>query len=114
MLEQSSTPRSIVRGVAVLAALYLTGGLVWLLPTPGFRMSRLILFIVVIGFAWIGAFGVISDRSLVAFVGATGLFVLGFWQAVLWIFMLPTAAILFGASLLLQQTSETNTAPESR
>lgn len=91
----------LARGLAVLAALYLTAGLLWLLPSPGFGASRLVFFAAVAVAGWIGAAGALRHRPALATVGGLGLVLFGFWQAVLWIFVLPAAAVILIVAAIL-------------
>lgn len=80
--------------VAVGAALYLTVGVVWLAPSTSFSWVHLALAAVTVVVAWAGAIGVLLDRAVPPLVAALLLFLLGFWQAVLWVFMVPAAFVL--------------------
>ena len=91
----------LVRAIGVLAAVYLTAGLLWVLPSPGFGVSRLVFSAIVIAIAWVGAVGALRHRPSLVVAGAVGLLLFGFWQAVLWIFMLPAAAILLVVATIL-------------
>ena len=106
MSRASPSKLGLLGGLAVLAVVYLTAGLVWLLPAPGFGTSRLLLFAVVVAVAWIGAVGALRHRPGLTAVGGVGLLLLGFWQAVLWIFMLPAAAVLLAAAGVLSSRRE--------
>lgn len=100
MRRPRATAADLGRAAAVLAALYLTAGLLWLLPSPGYTTTRLALFAVILAFGWLGAAGAVVGRPVGAAVGTVGLFLLGFWQAVLWVFVLPAAAVLAVAAAL--------------
>jgi hypothetical protein len=86
---------------AVGAALYLTTGMLLLLPTPGNRLSRLVLVGAAVALAWVGTYGVAREWTLLVEFAALALALLGFWQAVAWVFMLPAGAVLAIAALVL-------------
>lgn len=85
---------TIARGTAIIAAFYLTGGLLWYLPSPGYTTVRLLFFLLIFACGWIGTSGVLRQQTSLLIIGVGGLVLLGFWQAVLWMFMLPTATVL--------------------
>ena len=91
--------------VALLAALYLTGGLLFLLPSSGNSVTRLAFVALVVAVSWAGVAGAVTDRPPVVVGAAAVLLVLGFWQAVLWIFMLPAALGLVVAGVLIAHTN---------
>lgn len=86
------------RWIAVAAALWLSAALTYYLPRPGYAAARLAYFLLLAAVAWAGAAGVLRGRPVVAGLAGLGLFLLGFWQAVLWIAVLPAAVALLGAS----------------
>ncbi|WP_211313357.1 hypothetical protein [Halarchaeum salinum] len=90
----------LVRGIAVLSVLGLVGVLLYYLPQPGYSQSRLVLFGLIAGAAVLGGVGIVLHRATLTAVGVVGLFLLGFWQAVLSVFILPVAALLVAAALL--------------
>ena len=87
-------------GVTALAATYLTAGMAYLLVQPGFTASRGVFFAVVVCLGWAGAGGAATGRRVLLLGGAVGLVALGFWQAVAWLFMLPTAAVFLAVALV--------------
>lgn len=91
--------------VAVVAALYLTAGLLLLLPSSGYAVTRLAFVALVVVISWGGVAGAVFDRPPVVIVAAVALLLLGFWQAVLWIFMLPAALGLVVAGVILAHTT---------
>jgi energy-converting hydrogenase Eha subunit C len=95
---QSKT--DVVRGMAVLSVLGLVGVLLYYLPQLGYSQSRFVLFGLIAGAAVLGGVGVALRRATLTAVGVFGLFLLGFWQAVLSVFILPVAALLVVAALL--------------
>jgi hypothetical protein len=97
MLPSRAKP---VVGLAALAATYLTAGMVYLLVQPGFTASRGAFVAVVVCLGWVGAGGVATGRRVLLLGGAVGLVALGFWQAVAWLFMLPTAAVFLVVALV--------------
>lgn len=98
---------TVATAIAVLAAAYLTAGVAVLLPSPGYATARLAFALLVVLVAWVGAAGAYFDRPPVVILTAVTLALLGFWQAVLWIFMLPAAVGLVVAGLLLAHLSGT-------
>lgn len=76
-------------------ALALTLALGWFLGGPGYTTTRLAFFALVAGVAWAGAAGALLGRPVAVGASAFGLFLLGFWQAVLWIVVLPAALLMF-------------------
>ena len=68
---------------------------------PGYQQTRLVFFIVLGGLAVLGAAGVIFQRERVAVSGAVGLLAVGFWQAVLWVYIFFIVVVLFTTSLIL-------------
>ncbi|WP_436909636.1 hypothetical protein [Halosimplex marinum] len=102
--------RPLVRGLTVAATAALLAVLGYYLVQPGGTWSRLALFAAIGGAAVAGAAGAVSRRPLVAAGGACGLFLLGFWQAALWMFVFPAAGLLIVAALL-GATDDGPTAP---
>jgi flagellar biosynthesis component FlhA len=86
---------------AVGAALYLTTGMLLLLPTPGNRLSRLVLVGAAVALAWVGTYGVAREWTLLVEFAALALAILGVWQAVAWVFILPVGAVLALAAVAL-------------
>lgn len=89
------------RGLAAAALLAFLGVLVFYLDQPGYTHTRLALFLALGGAATLGTAGAVLQRASIAAVGALVLALLGFWQATLWIFVLPMAGVLAAASLLI-------------
>ena len=102
-MERRYSLLDILRGASVIAVVLLTLVLLALLPAPGYRTSRLVLFAVVVLFAWIGAAGAVSGRFGLLLAGAIGQFLLGFWNFTIGLFMLPTGAVLLVTALLLRE-----------
>ena len=84
---------SIVRGLTVVVVVAFLGVLGYYLGQPGYTWTRLAGFAVLGGLAVVGAAGIIYQRGLLAGVGTAGLVLLGFWQAVLWIYILPVVVV---------------------
>jgi len=95
---QSKT--DVVREIALLSVLGLVGVLLYYLPQPGYSQSRLVLFGLIAAAAVLGGAGIVLHRATITVVGTVGLFLLGFWQAALGVFILPVAAFLVAAALL--------------
>lgn len=55
---------------------------------------------IIAGAAVLGGAGVVLRRATLTAVGVSGLFLLGFWQAALSVFILPVAALLVVAALV--------------
>ena len=97
----------VLRGASVVAVALLTIILLALLPSPGYRTSRLVLFIITICLGWIGAAGAVFYRFRLLLIGALGQFLLGFWNFTIGLVMLPTGAVLLVTALLLREHSDT-------
>ena len=85
-----------VRVLAIVLVVILTVVMVRLALRPAWpgTLVQWSFLIGVVGFGWLGGAGVVTDRFAATIVGATGLFLLGFWQATLWVVMVPTAVVL--------------------
>lgn len=92
--------RSIVRWltVAVVGSFLVVLG--WYLGQPDYTPTRMVFFTVLGGLAAAGAVGVLSQHPLVAVGSACGLLLLGFWQAVLWIYVFPVCGVLLVAAVV--------------
>lgn len=106
MAKEYST-LNVLRGTSVIAVVLLTAILIAILPAPGYRTSRLVLFLITIGLGWVGAVGAVLNRVSFLLIGAVGQFLLGFWNFTVGLFMLPTGAILLLTALLLRERSDT-------
>lgn len=102
----------IFRGASVVAVGLMTLVLLALLPAPGFRTSRLVLFALIIAIGLMGAAGAVWVRFWPTVLGSIGLFLLGFWQFTIGLIMLPTCMILLLTAILMREPSdEPNAAP---
>lgn len=99
-MSPSPSETDVVRGLAVFAVLGLVGVLLYYLPQPGYSESRLVLFGLIAAAAVLGGVGVVRHSARLTAVGAVGLVLLGFWQAVLGVVILPVAGLLVVAVLL--------------
>jgi hypothetical protein len=99
---------TLASGLAVFTALVLTTALLGYLLRDGFLPTRVLLFVAVAGLAWASVLGVVRDRPAIGTAGAVGVVLLGFWQAVLWIWLLPTAGLLLGAVVLSTRRRDTH------
>lgn len=90
---------------ATLAVGVLLAALGWFLQEPGYTTSRLVFFAILGGAGLVSLYGIVADRGTVAGVGIVGLFLLGFWQAVLWMVVYPVIAVLIVATLVGRATS---------
>ena len=104
-----STKAAVVRWLTVLGVVAFLGVLGWYLGQPGYTQTRLVFFAVLGGLAVAGAAGVVYQRMLVTLGGAAGLLLLGFWQAVLWIFIFPVVGMLVVAALVVAPQERTDT-----
>ena len=109
-MEKQYSKLDVFRGASVVAVALLTLILLALLPGPGFRQSRLILFALIILAGWIGAAGAVWNRFSLLAVGAAGLFLLGFWQFTIGLIILPTAAILVITAILVSEPPDSTPA----
>lgn len=82
------------QAVAVGATLAFLGVLACLLSKPGYSTTRLGFFAILGGFAVIGVVGVVRNSTPAVAVASLGLLLLGIWQAVLGIFVLPMVGVL--------------------
>jgi len=105
-----SLRESLGRGLTVVVVLAFLGVLGYYLAAPGYTWTRLAFFAVLGGLAVAGAVGVLSRRGPVTAVGAGGLLLLGFWQAVLWMYVLPVVAVLLVAFLTAPERGESRRA----
>lgn len=94
------------RGGSVLVVGLLTLVLLALLPAPGYRTSRLVLFALIIAIGWVGAAGAVLERFWLTLGAAIGLFLLGFWQFTIGVVMLPTSLALLLTAILIRGPSE--------
>ncbi|WP_336034902.1 hypothetical protein [Halobacterium yunchengense] len=92
---------AVARGLTVVAVAALLGVLGRYLGRPGYTPARLTLFAALGASAVAGAGGVVAGRSFVAAGAACALLLLGFWQAVLWVYVLPVAALFLVAAVAL-------------
>ncbi|GAA0287158.1 hypothetical protein [Halobacterium noricense] len=99
-----------VRGLTVLVVAAFLGVLGWYLGQPGYTSARLTLFVALGASAIAGAAGVVSGRAFVAVGGACALFLLGFWQAALWLYVFPVAGFLVVAAVVVAADGGTNAA----
>jgi hypothetical protein len=106
MAKEYST-LDILRGASIVSVALLTIILLAILPAPGYRTSRLILFTITIVLGWIGAAGAVFNRFRLLLLGAVGQFLLGFWNFTIGLVMLPTGAVLLVTALLLRKHSDT-------
>lgn len=104
-MERRYSALDVFRGASVASVGLLTLVLLALLPAPGYRTSRLLLFGLVALVAWVGAAGAVWKRVWPLVGGAAGLFLLGFWQFTLGVVMLPAAAVLLTTALLVSGPS---------
>lgn len=96
------TRLELLRGASVGAVGVMTLVLLALLPAPGFRTSRLVLFGVIIALGWIGGAGALWVRFWPTTLGAAGLFLLGFWQFTIGLVMLPTSFVLLLTAIVMR------------
>lgn len=104
------TRASIVPGITVAVTIAFLCVLGYFLFQPGYRWTRLAFFAVLGGLAVLSTAGVVYGRTRVAAGSAFVLFLLGFWQAVLWLFIWPVAIVLFIGSFV-SPTRERSNSP---
>lgn len=90
----------LARLTAIAAVVALVVGLVRIVALQGYTDTRLLLFGLLIVTACIGGVGVYRRRVAMTVAGAIGLFLLGFWQAVLFVFVLPVSGLLVLVAVL--------------
>ncbi|SDR19990.1 hypothetical protein [Natronobacterium texcoconense] len=95
-----SSRTTAARGIVVLTVVGLVGVLLYYLPQPGYGPFRLVLFGLIAGAAVLGGIGVVRRRPAFTIGGIVGLFLLGFWQAVLSVFIFPAIGLFLLALLL--------------
>lgn len=99
-MKSQNGHRVVARSVAVVTVLAFLGVLLWMLSQPGYSQSRLVLFVLIGGAAVIGAVGVVLRWFAVTVVGVGSLFMFGFWQAVLSVFIYPVIGLFLLAAFL--------------
>lgn len=87
--------------MTLAALLVFLAVLAFYLDQPGYTERRLLFFLALGLVATIGTAGAYTGRALVAAAGAVVLALLGFPQAVLWVFVLPMAGVLGATALLI-------------
>ncbi len=88
-----------LQGLSVAGVVAFLGVLAWYLGQPGYTRSRLALFAALGICAVAGAAGVVFERQVVSGIAVCGLVVLGLFQAVLWVYILPVGALLLVAAV---------------
>lgn len=101
----SRTLVDVARVASVLGVVGLIAVLAYLLPSPGYRPSRLYLFVLVGAVGLLGAVGAVLERPKLVGGSSVGIFLLGFWQFVLGVVMLPVSAVLFLTALLVDDAA---------
>lgn len=91
---------TVARGLVVVGTLAFLAASTWYLARPGFTLSRLGAFLVLGVLAVLGAAGVLWGRDRLSALAAVALFLLGFWQAVLWILIWGQVGVLVAATVL--------------
>lgn len=105
----TATKVTVVRGLSVIAVAAFLGVLGGYLSRPGYGPSRLVLLGVLGTVAVVGVAGVVFERPFVAAGGACVLMLMGFWQAVLWVYIFPVAGVLVVAAVVLANHEQTFT-----
>lgn len=112
-MEKRYSNLNVLRGASVTAVALLTLVLLAILPQPGYRTSRLVLFAIVIAVGWVGAAGAVWGRFGPTIAGAIGLVLLGFWQFTIGLILLPTAVILLITALLAREEASRSNQADS-
>lgn len=89
--------------IVVATALLLSALLLALLPAPGLGISRVVYFAAVAAVGWAGAAGVVLARPRIPLAAGVMLFLLGFWQFTIGLFVVPAAFAFVVFGLLLRR-----------
>ena len=103
----------VARAASVLAVVVLLAVLASHLGAPGYHDARLYLFCLIGAVGLLGGVGAVFDRPTLIGSGGIGIFLLGFWQAVLGVFMLPVAAVLVTTAVLVYGVEEARAGGDS-
>lgn len=91
---------TVARGLVVVGTLAFLLASTWYLTRPGFTPVRLVLLLGLGALAVIGSLGVLRGRDRLVALAAAALFLLGFWQAVLWFLLWGQVGVLVIAFVL--------------
>lgn len=91
--------RNVLRGLSVVTVLGFTYALVRLVDAPGAGRSRLLLFGVLLGLAYLGLAGLVFDVPDVTVVCSVALILVALTQFVLFVYILPTGSVLLVAGI---------------
>lgn len=105
----AASRQSVVRWITTAVSVLFIGVLVYYLVQPGYSWTRLAFFAGLGGLAVLGTMGIMYQRELVAVGGACGLLLVGFWQAVLWLYIVPVVGVLVVAAIVSARDSSPNT-----
>lgn len=100
-----------IRWITVSSVIAFLAVLVWYLGQPGYSHVRLAFFVALGLLAVAGAVGAVRHSAPLVALGSGGLFLLGFWQAALWVYIYPVVALLVLAALLDGDSAETSRTP---
>lgn len=91
---------SVARRLTIVVVVAFLAVLGWYLGQGGYSPMRLALLVALGGVAVAGAVGVVYERAFITAGSVCALFVLGFWQAALWVYIFPVGGVLFGAAIV--------------
>jgi hypothetical protein len=93
--------KTTLRGISAVTVLGFTYALVSLSSAPGRTQTRLVFFGVLLVLAYLGLAGLLLDMAALAVLSGALLLGIGFTQFVLFVYLLPTGAVLLVAGLAL-------------
>lgn len=100
-----------IQWITVVSVIVFLAVMVWYLGQPGYSHIRLAFFAALGILAVAGAIGVVRHSTKLVILRSSGLFLLGFWQAVLWVYIYPVVALLILAAPLDNDSTDTSQTP---
>ncbi|WP_135825945.1 hypothetical protein [Halorussus ruber] len=106
--------KTTLRGLSAITVLGFTYALVSISSAPGRTQTRLIFFGILLILAYLGLAGLLLDVAGLAVVAGLLLLGIGFTQFVLFVYLLPTGAVLLvvGLALWVPSPVDTDEAPK--